>query len=190
MGNCLQHQVPSGSRTSRPQVPQVIFTTAYDAYAIKAFEYNALDYLLKPIQPQRLQTALAKLEEQQSSSSKSNQDQPKEYLQEHDQVFVKDGEKCWFVKLSEVRLLEVCGNYTRVYFEEEKPLIQRTLNYMEQRLDPKVFFRASRQHIINLKQVKRIEPWFSGSLKLYLQNGEEVEVSRRQAQRFKELLSF
>ncbi|WP_299758795.1 LytTR family DNA-binding domain-containing protein [uncultured Pontibacter sp.] len=171
------------------QVPQVIFTTAYDTYAIKAFEYNALDYLLKPVQPQRLQVALSKLEEQQTNS-KSVQEQPRDYLQEHDQVFVKDGEKCWFVKLSEIRLLEVCGNYTRVYFDAEKPLIQRTLNYMEQRLDPKVFFRASRQHMVNLKKVSRIEPWFSGSLKLYLQEGEEVEVSRRQAQRFKELMSF
>ena len=169
-------------------IPQVIFTTAFDEYAIKAFEYNALDYLLKPIQPQRLTAAISRLQEQ--AKKRKPQEVSKELLQEHDQVFVRDGERCWFVQLAEVKLLEVNGNYTQVYFGKEKPLIQRSLNYMEQRLDPKVFFRASRQQMVNLKWVASIEPWFSGSLKLYLRNGGEVEVSRRQAIRFKELLSF
>ena len=169
-------------------IPQVIFTTAFDEYAIKAFEYNALDYLLKPIQPQRLTAAISRLQEQ--AEKRKPQEVSKELLQEHDQVFVRDGERCWFVQLAEVKLLEVNGNYTQVYFGKEKPLIQRSLNYMEQRLDPKVFFRASRQQMVNLKWVASIEPWFSGSLKLYLRDGGEVEVSRRQAIRFKELLSF
>ena len=172
-------------------VPQVIFTTAYNEYALKAFEYNALDYLLKPVQPRRLSAAIEKVKDQlKRKIIQEKQEQPKSLLHGQDQVFVRDGERCWFIKLSEVKLLEVNGNYSRVYFGKETPLIQRSLNYMEQRLDPKVFFRASRQHIVNLNWIDRVVPWFSGTLKLYLREGGEVEVSRRQTQRFRDLLSF
>ncbi|MEM6524361.1 MAG: LytTR family DNA-binding domain-containing protein [Bacteroidota bacterium] len=167
-------------------IPEVIFTTAYDEYAIKAFEYNALDYLQKPVQKDRLAGAISKVAEQREKREASQEDR----MTENDQVFVKDGEKCWFVTLSKVRLFEVDGNYTKLYFEEEKPMIPRTLNYLESRLDPKTFFRANRQQVINLKWVERIEPWFSGSIKIYMKGGHEVDVSRRQTQRFKDLMSF
>jgi len=172
-------------------VPEVIFSTAYDEYALKAFEYNALDYLVKPVEKQRLAGAVSKvfdkikkkqLEEELSDGS--------DKLTINDQVFVKDGESCWFVQLSEIRLFEVSGNYTTVYFGKFKPMITRTLNYLESRLDDKTFFRANRQQIINLKWIERIEPWFSGSLRIYLKGGEEIDVSRRQTLKFKELMSF
>lgn len=169
--------------------PKVIFTTAFDEYAIKSFEYNALDYLLKPIQPQRLAKALEKLLQEIPHAS-ANQETSKDMLSENDQVFVKDGEQCWFVKLKEVRLLQIEGNHTRIFFEKNHPLIARSLNYMEKRLDPKTFFRANRQHIINLQWIDKIIPWFSGNLKVILKTGEEIEISRRQANKFKELLSF
>jgi len=86
--------------------------------------------------------------------------------------------------------MEIMGSYTRIYFKDQKPMIPRSLNYMETRLDPEVFFRANRQQIINLKYIERIEPWFSGTLKIYLKGGEEVEVSRRQSIRFREIMSF
>lgn len=111
-------------------------------------------------------------------------------LDEDSQVFVKEGEKCWFVSLRKVRLFEIVDNYTRIYFEDQKPMIPKTLNYMEKRLDPSVFFRANRQQIINLKWIQHVEPWFSGTLKIALKDGTEVEVSRRQTARFKELMSF
>lgn len=168
------------------EVPDVIFTTAYDEYAIKAFEFNALDYLQKPIQKDRLAGALNKIEEKKEVSQISEED----LMTENHQVFVKDGEKCWFVQLSRVRIFEVEGNYTKIYFDDFKPMIPRTLNYLESRLDPKTFFRANRQQIINLKWVEKIEPWFSGSIKIYLKGGHDVDVSRRQTQRFKELMSF
>ncbi|MBL6446075.1 response regulator transcription factor [Fulvivirga sp. 29W222] len=167
--------------------PEVIFTTAYDEYAIKAFEYNALDYLQKPIQKDRLAGAVSKVAEKREKL-KEKSDEPR--MTENDQVFVKDGDNCWFVQLANVRMLEVDGNYTKLYFDEHKPMIPRTLNYLESRLDPKTFFRANRQQIINLKWVERIEPWFSGSIKIYMKGGHEVDVSRRQTQRFKELMSF
>lgn len=169
-------------------VPEVIFTTAYDEYALKAFEYNALDYLQKPIQKDRLVGAINKVTEKQEHSKQ--QENAEDRMTENDQVFVKDGDKCWFVQLSNVRLFEVDGNYTKLYFDDNKPMIPRTLNYLESRLDPKTFFRANRQQMINLKWVERIEPWFSGSIKIYMKGGHEVDVSRRQTQRFKELMSF
>lgn len=167
-------------------IPEVIFTTAYDEYAIKAFEFNALDYLLKPVQKDRLAGAISKIAEKQDRVSAGDGDR----MTAADQVFVKDGERCWFVQLSEVRLFEVDGNYTKLFFDDQKPMIPRTLNYLETRLDPKTFFRANRQQIINLKWVEKIEPWFSGSIKIYMKGGHEVDVSRRQTQRFKDLMSF
>jgi len=167
-------------------VPDVIFTTAYDEYALKAFEYNALDYLQKPVQMDRLVGAINKVTEKQEAKSEAGEDR----MTEQDQVFVKDGDKCWFVQLANVRMFEVDGNYTKLYFEDNKPMIPRTLNYLESRLDTKTFFRANRQQMINLKWVERIEPWFSGSIKIYMKGGHEVDVSRRQTQRFKELMSF
>lgn len=170
-------------------VPEVIFSTAYDEHALKAFEYNALDYLVKPVQKERLAGAVAKVFDK-IQKKKEQAEYQDDRLTSNDQVFVKDGEKCWFVQLSEIRLFEVSGNYTTVYFEESKPMITRTLNYLESRLDDKTFFRANRQQIINLKWIERIEPWFSGSLRIYLKGGEEIDVSRRQTLKFKDVMSF
>ena len=169
-------------------VPTVIFVTAYDEYALKAFEYNALDYLLKPIEPKRLEETINKLIEK--SRKKTVKELDKDTLSGSDQVFVKDGEKCWFVKLEQVRLFESEGNYVRIYFDENKPLILRTLNYLDERLDDKVFFRANRKHIINLKWINTIEPWLNGGLLVKLKDGQKVEVSRRQAIKFKDMLSL
>lgn len=173
-------------------IPKVIFTTAFDEYAIKAFEYNALDYLLKPIDPSRLQSAIQKLgivEAFQTETEKPTHSNQK-FLTENDQVFVKDGDRCWFVKLCDIRLFESDGNYVRLYFYNEKPLILKTLNELESRLDPEKYFRANRKHIINLNFVADLKPWFNGGLMVKLTDGLEVEISRRQAIRFKEQLSL
>ena len=171
-------------------VPEVIFSTAYDEYALKAFEYNALDYLVKPVQKQRLAGAVSKVFDKIKKKEVTERVGGEDALSINDQVFVKDGERCWFVQLSDIRLFEVSGNYTTVYFDNSKPMITRTLNYLESRLDDKTFFRANRQQIINLKWIERIEPWFSGSLRIYLKRGEEIDVSRRQTLKFKDLMSF
>lgn len=173
-------------------VPQVIFTTAYDEYAIKAFEVNALDYLLKPVQPERLRESISKLlsnAEKVDRRAESEGDRT-EKLGVNDQVFVKDGDKCWFVRLSKVRLFESDGNYIKVYFDNQKPMIHKSLNALDERLDDKVFFRANRKHMINLNWVDNIEPWFNGGLMVTLQGGEKVEVSRRQATKFKDMMSL
>jgi two-component system LytT family response regulator len=174
------------------RTPNVIFTTAYDEYALKAFEVNALDYLLKPIEPKRLADAIQKLQ------SHEERDEPsavpvnfnRSILQENDQVFVKDGERCWFVKLMDIRLFESVGNYAKVYFGQNKPLILKSLNSLEERLDEKIFFRANRKHIVNLRLIEKVEPYFNGGLLLELKGGEKIEVSRRQTVKFKEMMSL
>ena len=174
--------------TDLEKAPHVIFVTAYDEYALKAFEVNALDYLMKPVEPSRLADALLKVRQKEEEESLSYNNRG--ILGEHDQVFVKDGERCWFVKLSDVRLFESVGNYAKVFFGTNKPLILKSLNALEERLDEKVFFRANRKHIINLRMIEKIEPYFNGGLLLDLQGGEKIEVSRRQAVKFKEMMSL
>ena len=167
-------------------LPEVVFVTAYDEYAIRAFEVNALDYLLKPVQPQRLAETIKKLANKEHTEKGENNTP----LNEDDQVFVKDGEKCWFVSLQNIRLFESEGNYVRVYFDTFRPMILRSLNSLETRLPEKSFFRASRKHIINLKWVDNIETWFNGGLMVKLKGGQEVEISRRQAVKLKDLMSL
>jgi two-component system LytT family response regulator len=174
------------------KAPHVIFTTAYDEYALKAFEVNALDYLLKPVEPRRLADAIQKLHIQEEKEQTINGEVNinREMLHEDDQVFVKDGERCWFVKLNEIRLFESVGNYAKVFFGSNKPLILKSLNALEERLDEKTFFRANRKHIVNLRLIDKIEPYFNGGLLLEMKGGEKIEVSRRQTVKFKEMMSL
>jgi two-component system LytT family response regulator len=171
-----------------PPVPQVIFTTAYDEFAVKAFELNALDYLLKPVDPARLAAAVERLRRQRQETSPK--EEPAGCLDAKDRVFVREGEKCWFVEVGQIRLLESEGNYTRVHFGDAQPQLFRSLNAMEERLDPKCFFRANRRQIINISWIDRIEPWFSGGLLVHLKGGAKIELSRRQAQEFRERMSL
>ncbi len=167
-------------------VPQVIFTTAYDEYALKAFEVNALDYLLKPIDPERLKESIDKLVKVEPAPQTAET----KLLGLQDQVFVKDGEKCWFVKLENVRYFESDGNYIKVFFDNVKPMIHKSLNALDEKLSDRDFFRASRKHIINLSWVEDIETWFNGGLMVKLKGGDKLEVSRRQAAKFKERMSL
>jgi two-component system LytT family response regulator len=176
-----------------PPVPHVIFTTAYDEFAVKAFDLNALDYLLKPVDPARLAAALGKLREKEAggaADAATAKSAPRTALAAEDKVFVREGDRCWFVELKSIRLLESEGNYTRVHFENAQPQLFRSLNAMEERLDPKYFFRANRRQIINLAWIDKIEPWFSGGLLVHLKGGAKVELSRRQAQDFREKMSL
>lgn len=172
------------------RAPHVIFTTAYDEFALKAFEVNALDYVLKPIEPKRLADAIHKFHDEVEKTTGSSAASQRGTLTESDQVFVKDGERCWFVKLNEIRLFESVGNYAKVFFGNNKPLILKSLNALEERLDEKVFFRANRKHIINLRWIEKVEPYFNGGLLLELKGGEKIEVSRRQTVKFKEMMSL
>ena len=171
--------------------PRVIFVTAFDSYAIRAFEVNALDYILKPIDDERLASAIQKIQNSgENAELPESEELNEEQLKLDDQIFLKDGEKCWFVTLKDIRYFESEGNYVRVFFENQKPLILKSLNNLEKRLDDRDFFRISRKFIVNLKEIVHIEPWFNGGLQIKLKPDVTLEVSRRQASKFKELLSL
>lgn len=169
------------------ETPAIIFTTAYDEYALKAFEVNALDYLLKPIEKERLQEAVAKAKRQ---IEELKLDRLRAKLMPHDKVFLRDGEKCWYIKLEDIRLIESAGNYAKIHFDKYQPLIHRTLNSLDERLSDELFFRANRQQIINLNYLEKIEPFFNSGFLFYMKDGSKIEVSRRQAVKFKELRSL
>ncbi|MFG6449507.1 LytR/AlgR family response regulator transcription factor [Roseateles sp. BYS180W] len=183
-------------------LPQVIFTTGFDNHAIEAFERNALDYLLKPVQPERLAQALSKaqavLQAQTAAAPlapETNEAAPPAAAPGtrkglDDTIFVRDGERCWFVPLAEVSGFESYGNYARVYFREQRPLLARTLNHLEARLDPQAFFRASRSHIIGLRWISDIQPWLNDGYQVTLRDGRQVEVSRRQAKALRDMLEI
>lgn len=164
------------------QVPRIVFTTAFDAHALKAFGYNTVDYLLKPIEPQRLAQAIHKLTEAVAVAPvRRSMDSP---------IFIKDGEQCYLVKPRDVRVIEAVGNYSRVYFQQHAPLLYRPLGAIETQLAPEKFFRANRQYIVNLDYVEQVAPWSNGGLMLTLRGGLEIEVSRRQSARFRDVLSL
>lgn len=169
-------------------VPKVIFITAYNDYALKAFDVNAIGYLTKPVDPERLKKVITPLISEFSTKEENNSKDYKLGL-EH-QIFLKDGENCWFVTLKDVRYFESEGNYIRVFFNNEKPLILKSLNLLEEKLDETFFFRANRKNIINLKHITNIENWFSGTLRITLNNNEHIEVSRRQSSKFKAIMSL
>jgi two-component system LytT family response regulator len=175
----LDIQMPGGSGfdllAQLDRVPRIVFTTAYDHYAVKAFDVNALDYLLKPVEPERLAAALRKME----SSPLAGPDAPLE------QLFIRDGPRCWFVPLREVSVFGSEGNYVRLSWGKERPLLGRSLAALEQKLDPRRFFRANRHQIVNLQLIERVEPREGGRLCVQLRDGPEVEVSRRQARLFR-----
>ncbi|HAW21342.1 MAG TPA: DNA-binding response regulator, partial [Flavobacteriales bacterium] len=164
--------------------------TAYEIYALKAFEVNALDYLMKPVEEERLRESLIKVKKR--IADRQNQAEPvgDGKLDIKDQVFLKDGEKCWFVELDKVRLFESEGNYVRVYFDDQRPLILKSLNALTDRLSEKFFFRASRKHIINLRWVEKVETWYNGGLLVILKDGTKIEVSRRQSVKLKEMMAL
>ena len=170
--------------------PEIIFTTAYDQFALRAFEFGACDYLLKPIIPERLAVSLSRVHADKVRASYESNIREGERLTGADQVLVRDGDSCWMIAISESHLLESEGNYTRVFCRDKKALIPRSLSILDDKLDPQLFFRASRQHIINLQQIENIQPWFSRSLRITLKSGQTIEMSRRRSQDLKDLTSF
>jgi two-component system LytT family response regulator len=187
----LDIQMPGGTgfdvleRVER--VPRVVFTTAYDEYAVRAFEVNAFDYLVKPIRPERLAAALDKLRTVLAESPPKRGHDVRPALE---RVFLRDGDRCWIARIADIELFEIEGNYARAYFGRHRPLIRSSLNELEARLDPALFFRASRQHLINLRFVESVERAADDTYVVHLRNGSVVAVSRRQSRYLRETLSL
>ena len=169
-------------------LPLIIFTTAYDQFAVRSFEVNALDYLLKPVTLPRLRSAFDKALERLNLQSCPKE--PSDRLHADSQLFVKEGEACWLIKLKQVQLFESVGNYTRVYFEQHKPMLNRAMTQIEARLPTDGFFRLNRSEIINLAYIENIEVTLSGQWQVAMQNGRILVPSRRQMQAFKQHLSL
>ena len=179
-------------------VPAVIFTTAFDQHALRAFEFGALDYLVKPIEPDRLREALERAARMAAdpASVAGHEDvgdevEPSDVpLKLGEKVFVRDGDRCWFVPVESIRGIEADGNHARLWLDGSEPYVHRTLAQLEQRLPEEIFFRASRSQIVNLRCVESVEPWFSGSLRAKLKGGKIVELSRRQSRLFRQRLGL
>ncbi|MCO4820858.1 MAG: response regulator transcription factor [Flavobacteriaceae bacterium] len=162
-------------------VPEVVFTTAYDQYAVKAFELNALDYLVKPLRQERFAKTIEKVKQELLHKRKASP----EILPMHRKIFIKDGEACHFIPLSDIRYIESLENYARLYFGNQKAMIKRSLNLLEEKLDPTIFFRANRSQIINTHYIKDIHPHFNNRLQIKLTSGETIDVSSRQSAKFR-----
>lgn len=192
----LDIQLPSGSGfdvlEALERLPAVIFVTAYDQYAVRAFESNALDYLLKPVEAPRLQSALAKARarrlEPWGNAEAATDARP--LLGADDQVFLRDGERCWFVALADISRIVVDGNYARLWFRDQNALLNRSLASLEARWEPRLFFRANRNTLVNLRMVSAVQPSLADGYELTLKDGSRVEVSRRQSRELRERLAL
>ena len=190
----LDIQLPSGTGFELLEqldpLPLVIFTTAYDQYAVRAFESNALDYLVKPVAPERLSAALERARARSEQTSNSDENPGRTPLGPEDTVFLRDGERCWFVPLRDISHVMVDGNYVRVWFQGQRAMLARSLSALEARLDPALFFRANRNTLVNLRHIASIDPWVNDGYQIKLRDGNEIEVSRRQARELRARLSL
>ncbi len=188
----LDVQMPSGTGfdvlDGLERVPSVVFVTAYDTYAVRAFRANALDYLVKPVEAPRLLEAL----ERARHHAALDTEPPTVHgtLGAQDQVFVREGERCWFVSIAEIRRLVVDGNYTRLWFRDQNALLARSLSALEARLPSDLFFRANRNTLVNLRRIRAVTPSIGDGYDLALDDGSEVEVSRRQARELRERMGL
>ncbi|MGH8097357.1 LytR/AlgR family response regulator transcription factor [Stenotrophomonas indicatrix] len=188
----LDVQMPSGTGfdvlDGLERVPSVVFVTAYDTYAVRAFRANALDYLVKPVEAPRLLEALERARHHAALDTVP----PTVHgtLGAQDQVFVREGERCWFVSIAEIRRLVVDGNYTRLWFRDQNALLARSLSALEARLPSDLFFRANRNTLVNLRRIRAVTPSIGDGYDLALDDGSEVEVSRRQARELRERMAL
>jgi two-component system, LytTR family, response regulator len=163
--------------------PMVIFITAHPDFAVQAFDFAAADYLVKPIRPERLALSIRRILDPEASAASSL---PGDRLSRLDRIFLKDQDQSRYISLSEIRLIESEGNYSRIHFGKEALVIHRSLSSIEERLPTDLFFRANRAQILNLEAIVSIEPWFSNSLRATLSDGTIVEFSRRASLSFRE----
>lgn len=170
-------------------IPFIFLSAKTDPADIrKGLGLGADDYLTKPFEPEDLLKSIeVRLNKYKRISDSALNVVGKD---EFDQIFIKDGESCWLVEFEKIALLEAEGNYVRIRFDENKPLIAKTLTSMEERLPKKLFFRANRKQVINLKWVRNIQPWFGASLLVTLKDGTKVKMSRRASQTFRTMMGI
>jgi two-component system LytT family response regulator len=178
------------------RMPSVVFVTAYDEYALKAFEVHAIDYLLKPFGRDRFQQTLQHAREHLERRRAGDlgrrllalvQDIKPEPTK-LDRLVVKSGGRVFFLRTDEIDWIEAAGNYVRLHLSEDSHLFRETMNNMESRLDARRFVRIHRSRIVNTDRIKELQPWFNGEYVVVLQNGTRLTLSRGYREKLQERL--
>ena len=192
----------------REQLPAVVFVTAYDQYALRAFEVHALDYLLKPFHQERFRQSLEHVRKQLERGEARRLDQAEQADQagqmDHrllslledikhgskytDRLVIKATGRVYFVKTDEVDWIEACGNYVNLHAGDETHLLRETLSHLENRLDPRKFLRIHRSRLVNLDRIKELTPLFNGDHTVTLHDGTELTLSRTYRDRLQNLI--
>ena len=191
------------------KLPAVIFVTAFDQYAVRAFEVQALDYLLKPFDAERLQGAFARARQHLAGNGNQNQQQQQQIMalletlaaerreagaaarpaeRQTDRLMIKSSGRVYFVRVSDIDYVEAAGNYVRLHIGKDAHLLRETMNGVETRLDPGQFLRIHRSTIVNLDRVKEMQPWFSGEYVVIMKDGTQLKLSRGYRDRLEERL--
>jgi two-component system LytT family response regulator len=178
------------------KIPRVIFVTAYDKYALRAFEVYALDYLLKPFDRERFDKALqrARLEIQRDRGGDTNErilallEEIKHKPKHLERIVIKSNGRIFFLKSEESDWIEAEGNYVRIHTGKESYLIRETITSLESQLNPKRFLRIHRSTIVNIDRIKELQPWFHGDYRILLKDGTQLTMSRSYREKLHELL--
>ncbi len=164
-------------------MPQVVFVTAFDRYALRAFEAHALDYVLKPVEPERLAKSLQRARRMLTAGAPGSR--LAELLEEIDErkalpnhIAARSGGRTKLIPVDEIRWLKAAGNYVRLHMGEEMTLHRETLAQLHRRLDPKLFLRVHRSHVVNLSYVRELRPGGHGDAQLFMANGTKLRVAR------------
>jgi two-component system LytT family response regulator len=196
----LDIQMPGGTgfdvitAVGPERMPVVVFVTAYDRYALRAFEVHALDYLLKPFDRERFRQALTRARQQVTRRSAGDLEQRLMALvqdlrpaaQRVDRFVVKSGGRVFFVRTDEIDWIEAAGNYVKLHVGSDTHLVRETMNAVEARLDSEMFFRVHRCHIVNIERVRELQPWFNGEYVVFLKNGTRLTLSRGYREKLQE----
>jgi two-component system LytT family response regulator len=176
------------------RMPCVVFVTAYDRYALRAFDVHALDYLLKPFDRERFQQALARARQQ--FERRAHGDLERKLLQlmqdlkpqahRLERFVIKAGGRVFFVRADEIDWVEAAGNYVKLHVGNEAHLFRETMNALESQLDPDLFFRVHRSHIVNIERVRELQPWFNGEYVVFLRDGTRLTLSRGYREKLQE----
>ena len=171
-----------------PPLPEIVFSTAYDQFAVDAIHRGALDYLLKPVAPEELARTVEKARER--IGAKGPKLRRDGVLRGSDRIFVKDGKKVMFLEVEKISILESQGNYTKIVSSLGHILMHKPIGYFQDRLDPDLFLRANRSVMLNLARVSQWEPIHGGRFKATLEGGASFEVSRRQSRALQQKLKL
>ena len=175
-------------------MPLVVFVTAYDRYALRAFEVHALDYLLKPFDRERFRHTLARA--RRHVQERTSGDLERRLLAivqdlkpshgKFERFVIKTGGRVFFVRGYEIDWIEAAGNYVKLHVGADTHLFRETMNAVEARLDRDMFFRIHRSHIVNIERIRELQPWFNGEYVVFLKNGTRLTLSRGYREKLQE----